>query len=367
MVLLNIIRAILVLMVVPMFLGIPVVSLMGIYEDRRVYRFFLSFTIGYLITFAIMQIISVPLILNYKSLTSFVLLYSVIVCVCGIILNAYAYIFSRKNNTKVLTKNFIRRIILGFKRVPNWVWIILIGAILLFLFMEYHYLFRIHVDDDDGRYMGNPANAVLTDTMYQYDWGTGKYIDNRYINMSPRDLVSPWMMMFALLSRLIGVNSTIIAHSIMPGILFAICFMEYFLMGDCFFKKDKAKTVIFLFMVCVVYLTFSGNTHTQAAVSLVRIWQGKAAFATTIIPLMMYLYLMLSGEEVHRARYYILGMITSCAGCFMSGVGIVGTGLFMGPFFFWDIVSKRKWKDLFWLIIVCIPTLIYGYMYAKIK
>lgn len=364
---LDLIRVLLVLVVSPILIGVPMASILGMYEDRRVYRFFFAFSIGNLMTFSAMQLISVPLVLNYKSLSAYVFLYCVVVIAAILGLNFFALLNAKRKKTTLYTRRFLSRVIGGFKRVPKWVWVLLIAAILLFLFMEYHYAFRIHVDDDDGRYMGNPASAVYTNTMYEYDWGTGKYIGSGVREQSPRDAVSPWMLSFAVWCKLTGVNSTIIAHSIMPLILFAICFMEYFLLSDRLFKSDKERMIIFLLMVCVVYLTFSGNTHTQAAVSLVRIWQGKAAFATTVIPFMLYLYMSLANAESDRAKYYISAIFTSMAGCYMSGVGIVGTGLFMGPFFFWDIIRKRKWKELFLLLLVCIPTLIYGYMYAKIK
>ncbi len=364
---LNLIRVILVLIVSPILIGVPTASLLGMYEDRRVYRFAFAFIIGNLMTFAAMQIISVPLVLSFKSLTAFAFLYSVVIILAILGLNIFGFLNAQRKKTTLYTRHFLSRVINGFKRVPKWVWVLLIAAILLFLFMEYHYMFRIHVDDDDARYMGNPASAVFTNTLYEYDWGTGKYAGMGLREQSPRDAVSPWMLSYAVWCKLTGVNSTIIAHSIMSVILFAICFMEYFLLSDRLFKSDMERMITFMLMICVVYLTFSGNTHTQAAVSLVRIWQGKAAFATTVIPFMLYLYMSLANAETDRTKYYIEAIFTALAGCYMSGVGIVGTGLFMGPFFFWDILRKRKWKELFLLLLVCIPTLVYGYMYAKIK
>lgn len=351
----------------PFMVGLPVISLMGIYDDRRVYRSVLAFVTGNVICFAVQQLISVPLVLTARSLTSFLLLYVVVMTVLLIELYFFAYVNSKKKNTSLFTKDYIKRVIYGFKSVPKWVWIVLIAAMLIFLFIEYHYIFKIHVDDDDARYIGNPASAWYTDTLYRYRYGTGKYIDNRYITQSPRDLVSPWMLSFALYARMSGVHPTVIAHSVMPIILIAVCYMNYFLMADKLFQSNKEKMIVFLLFVGGVYLTFSGNTHTQAAVTLVRVWQGKAAFAASIIPFMFFLYLSLANDTENRVRYYILMFITGIAGSYMSGVGIVGTGMVMGSFSFWDVLLKKKWKEIPLVILICLPTLIYGIMYAKIK
>ncbi|MDO4621759.1 MAG: DUF6077 domain-containing protein [Eubacteriales bacterium] len=351
-----------VLIGLPMLLGLPLALPCPLYKNRTLHVCAFAYLMGMLLMLAEMQLTAVPLVLQRRSLTAFIAAFFALAA--GTVLVEWLFVRKRLSGTGNLYGRLRK------KAHKKDVWtkgsvLLLAAVILLFAVMAGQYVLRMHVDDDDARYIGNAVDAWYTDTMYQYSWNTGEFIGDGYY--PERDLVSPWVMTFALLAKVIRIHPAVAAHTILPFFLFFCCILAYFLIGDVLMKQECTKTLGFLLAVEIVLLTFGGNTHTQAAVTLVRIWQGKALFAAVVIPALFLLYFLLADTEKNRVVLYLCMWIACQAGCYLSGVGIVGSGLLAGPFCFWDILLKRRWKELPLVVLVCLPTLVYGWLYWKMK
>lgn len=353
------------LFILPFCLGTYLFSILDLFEDRRIIRIPFSYLIGILLIMAEFEFLAVPLIRLNRSLTSLVIAMCLAMIWTFFILWMLAMVHSKKASKKIFTEHPFTLMKSELSNRRSLILIIEIAVLALFIFMLSKYLFFMHIDDDDSRFIGNAMLAYEHDEMFRYDWGTGAPDTTDYTEIQ-KDLSSPWVMFYAMLGRLTMTDPTIIAHGIMAPVLFCLGAIAYYLLADSWMKKDRVKIAWLLLFIEAVLLTFGGNTHTIAAVSLVRIWQGKAVVAAVSIPLLYTLYGMLCHSTENRSRIYILFLITCQASCLFSGVGIVISGLVTGPFCLWDVIMKKRWREIPWIILCCLPTLIYGFMYARL-
>lgn len=355
------------ILVLPLLLGIPLASLLDLCEDRRIFRVPFSYLIGWLLIFAEFQLLAVPFVLNNKTLTSLIIAMGISLAWTLFLLWFFAARHANATSKTILTRGFFGKLRDWFKNRKGLILIVEIAALILFLYMLSQYVFKMHIDADDSRFIANASLAYEHDEMFQYDWGTGIHDTSAYSEIN-KDLPSPWVMIYAVIGRLTMTNPAIIAHKLMAPILFILCMISYYLLADAWMKRDRVKIAWFMLFAGIVLLTFGGNTHTEAVVSLVRIWQGKAVVAAVAIPVLYALYgwLCHSDDDSFRKRVYCLFLITCQASCLLSGVGIIVSGLVTGPFCLWDILCKKRWKELPLLLICCVPTLVYGLIYAKL-
>lgn len=340
---------------VPVLIGMPIASLAKLYQDRRVYCLFFAYVIGTMYLFALFEFVAFPMIMLKTTLTSLATLYVLLVLFSLWILN---YLAERKMQWKgdVYTKDFFHRMRLGFKSIRKYLWIPLLVAILIFVFIEYHYLFKMHIDDDDANRIGAAVTAWNTDTMYTYNEVTGAYSGFSF----NKDILSPWPMIYAVLGKIVHANPTIIAHTAMAPVFLATAFMVYFLMADLLFKGNKTKEIWFMMFLGMLLISFSGNRNSQGVFTITRIWQGKAYVAAVLIPLELYLYLLLARAEENRTKYYILFFIVNAAAVLMSGNGLFDAVFLNLIFVGYDILTKRKWKELGYAALSISAPVFYG-------
>lgn len=224
------------------------------------------------------------------------------------------------------------------------------------------YVFGMHLDEDDARWLAEANDALVKNKMYLHNPATGDYI-GRFVGEMTKDVFSPWGMYIAVLSKLTFVRTAVIAHTVYAPILLLISYFVYYLMGKELFK-GKTEQGLFLLCVSVIQMFFAGNAYTQSVFALTRIWQGKAVVAAIMIPLFLLLLLRVEKEDT-RANWLWFA-VAGCASCLFSGMGIIISLILIAVFGFYAIICKR-FKRILYLLLALLPSLVFGLLYYQMK
>ena len=210
-------------------------------------------------------------------------------------------------------------------------------AALIVLYQAGKYVFGIHLDQDDARWLAEANDALSRDTMLLSNPATGAYL-GLYKGEMIKDVFSPWSMYIATLARMTFLRPVVIAHTTYPPVLLAMSYVMYARIGKKLFKGTLEQG-IFLIAVGIINLTFSGYLYTQSVFTLARIWQGKAVVAAVLIPALLLMTLRI--EEENSRKSWLALVMTGCAGCLLSGIGIVVSALMIGIYGGYAILCRR--------------------------
>ena len=303
-----------------------------------------DYLIGFFIKFSVLQLISIPMIFKYCSLTELLTVYCVILGIIALI----SIIINAKNLKACFLEN-----LKTIKTLPKKT-IIVILLIGFQLFMSFWYT---HIDDDDSFYVATATEAVESNTLYEYAALEGY----KYERFPIRYVLSPFPMYTAITSKIIDVHPAIIAHTVFPVVFISMSYMVYALIGEKLFNKDKNKVNLFLIIISILYIFGGYSIRSNFAFLLYRSWQGKAIIANIMIP-MIGLQLINCVKNNDRSNWCIL-FITMFATCLLSEMGMVisAMGLMVLTLIF--VIKDKKINYLIKSGLCCIPILIYTVIY----
>lgn len=273
----------------------------------------------------------------------------------------------------------------------------LVIALAIIAYQMFVYIFGMHLDEDDARWIAEANDALVKNKMLLHNPATGEYI-GRFVGEMIKDVFSPWSMHLAWLSRMTGIRAVVIAHTVYPPILLGLCYAAYYEIGRQLFsgKKKRHERGIFLLMVAMINLFMAGNGYTQAVFTLTRIWQGKAVVAAVIIPSILMIVLRMQrptvsasakkkGEPADVAHAFgtmkdwLLLTVAGTSSCLLSGMGIA-IGLLMigiyGAYVVARVViatlrARKGWRFCLTRAAVWIasmaPSIVYGLGYMRLK
>ena len=316
-----------------------------------------TYLIGQLLMWAVFQMIAVPMINLRTSFTQLFWVYTGVIgalAITGLLLH------------------------LKVKFDKPEITVFLIFAIAIILYQCSIYIFGMHLDEDDARWIAEANDALVKDKMLLFNPATGEYI-GRFVGEMIKDVFSPWSMYLAWMARMTGIKAVVLAHTIYAPILLILCYLAYYEMGRQLFK-GKSERGIFLLMVSVINLFFAGNVYTQSVFTLTRIWQGKAVVAAVIIPSVLTMILRIQNED--RIPNWLMLAATGCAACLFSGMGIAIALLTISVYGLYTLICsvirrirnkeiRHKWlggllRLAVWLLCLA-PSIIYGLGYLKLK
>ena len=311
----------------------------GIYLSQKTWVE--TYLFGQVFLWAIFQLIAVPMIHLRLRFNALWITYTVIMT--GFSVWGFS---QRKKLTLRLQK-------------PLTQYIPLILAGLLIIYQMNMYIFGMHLDEDDARWIAEANDALVKNRMYLHNPATGEYI-GRFVGEMTKDMFSPWGMYIAVLSRLTFVRAATIAHTVYAPILLILSYCVYFLIGRRLFRATTERGV-FLLMVAMIHLFMAtGESYTQAEFALARIWQGKAVVAAITIPLI--LYLLLQVEDKDTRENWLWFTATGCASCLFSGMGIAISAIMIAVYGSYAVICKR-WRRIPYLLVALAPSLLFGFLY----
>ena len=298
----------------------------------------LTYLCGQLMLWATFQVVAV-LCINFR--TSFNALFWIYTILAAALTGSGIYAFLRDPPKRSISQYKHRQ---AHHRKYSLFFVI---ALLIIAAQMCMYIFGVHLDEDDARWIAEANDALAKNRMLLNNPATGEYI-GRFVGEMIKDVFSPWCMYLAWLSRATGIRTAAIAHTIYPPILLGLSYSAYYEIGSQLFagKRRIHERGIFLLMVSIINLFMGGNVYTQSVFTLTRIWQGKAVVAAVMIPVIMMAFLRIqkprtearSAGRVHSrtGAQTLLGtlpdwqllLVVGTACCLFSGFGIA-IGLIM--------------------------------------
>lgn len=224
------------------------------------------------------------------------------------------------------------------------------------------YIFGVHLDEDDARWIAEANDALVKDKMYLHNPATGEYI-GRFVGEMVKDVFSPWGMYVAVLSRLTMIPAAVIAHTVYAPILLVTAYIVYYRIGQLLFKGTMERG-LFLLMVSLIMMFMGGNVYTQAVFTLTRIWQGKAVVAAVMIPLFLMLLLEVEHDDVPGNWLWLAA--AGCACCLFSGMGIAISVILIAVYGGYAVLCKR-FRRIPYLVLALLPSLLFGFFYLRMK
>lgn len=352
MIILKMLISILVLFIVPELVGLLILRFTKNDKNNLVF----AFVIGYLIEFAIGQLLTVPMILYDVSFTT--LLKTYVAIMAGLAIISFAINIIR---AKEIWSESVKII----KETPKLltVLVIILVAIQLYGFIAY-----THIDDDDAFYVGTAVTTIETNSLYKYSGTTGAESGEQLLL---RYRLGPFPVYSAIISALINIHPTIVSHVVIPCIFVPLVYMIAFLIANELFKKDKKSSMLFLLIINIIFLWGGYSGRNNFAFMFFRIWQGKAVLSNVIIPA-AWLIIIKAEENEFKFIDFILLLILNLAGTFTTTLGVALPPIVIMVLWFsyeiYKIISKefkfgKAFKSMFMCLISCVPCIICGVLH----
>lgn len=357
-----------VMIIIPIAVGDVIANATKSGEHTKVDNVIFRYIFGNVTMWAIFEIIGVTLILMKKSFMIAVYTW----CVAIIILILYDVFrlirnfINKPQSHKLIKKSRTNKIYLFFSSKDNLMFVVVV--IIMFLIIGYqcfNYVVGIHLDKDDSRFVVNAVEAYDNNVMLLNNPCTGES-ENTWIGELSKDVTSPWMIYVAMISKIVHIHPTIMAHTILPLFLLIMAYGIYWIFAKRLFgKKDILSAGIFVIIVAVINMFFNASVYTESTFLLTRVWQGKAIVAGIMIPVLMYVLYSIH-QHASKGKIALLA-ITNLAICLLSGTGLI-IGVFLTIIYgCWYMVLSRNWIKLFLILLTCIPSSIIALLNIMIK
>ena len=355
MIVLKCLIAIITFLIIPIFLGLVVLK----FSENEKNNVIFAFIIGYIIEFAICEITAITLIFMERSYNTLLCIYCAIIIILAII----SFILNFKNLKEIIKINLKK-----IKKLPK---LLSLLCILIIGFQIYQYVFYTHVDDDDAFYVGTATTSIQTNSLYKYSSTTGAEDGEQHLM---RYRLGPFPLYLAIISSVINIHPAIVAHVVFPIIFVPLVYCIYYLLGNYIFKENKKFTLLFIILISVLQIWGNYSVRTTEAFFLFRIWQGKALLAAMILPLIWLIFFKANDDNFNFITCFLL-FLTILAGNLLTTMGIGIPPITLMALVLAYEISKINFKNLkdnnyllsikniFKVLICCIPSIICGLMY----
>ncbi|MGF0065399.1 DUF6077 domain-containing protein [Lachnospiraceae bacterium SGI.085] len=356
----NILLANILLGIFPIMLGD------GLWNEIREERMdllteiFGRYLLGTIIMWAVFQAIAVPMILVKGSFSHVVVIWEF--SMFAILLLQSAYRIKRKQHI-YHPKSSVHRYRKKHPKDKMELFCFLFMCVIV-MYQCISCIVGTQYDEDDARFVVNSLEAFDHDSMLLINPATGEYVGT-WVGELAKEVASPWTIYIALLAKILNVHPTIVAHTVLPGILVAMAYGVYWLIAGRIYKKNFTDRCLFVIVAAIVNLFFTNSDQTQAVFLLTRVWQGKAVVAGVMIPFLCYL-MMLLYQKYKEKQMYVIVFLTDIACCLLSGMGIFFSGVLLGTFGLYIAIAKKDVRILLRFGAACIPAIVFGIIYIII-
>lgn len=225
-------------------------------------------------------------------------------------------------------------------------------------------------DGDDAFYIPISVATESSGTMYRTIPYTG---ESTLLDI--RHGLAPFPAWIAFLSRVSGVHATILAQSILGGVLLIVCYLIYWQMGKLLFSEKKEGIPYFLLLTAILFLVGNTSFYTAETFLVTRTSQGKAVLAALVLPFAIWCLLELSWEyekkqEKSRERIRAISVLLladSLAACLCSTLGTFLCGALVGVSGLVLTVKHRNFKILLRVVCFIAPSAVYALLYLILQ
>lgn len=215
-----------------------------------------------------------------------------------------------------------------------------------------------YIQADDASCIVQAIDNIRTDSLYQLNPYTGEV----YETLIMKRVLTSHSAYISFISWLLNVSPTIIAHTFYPLWLTPLAYVVYYLLGKELFRNGKSA-VLFLIILSLINIFGAYSHYSSSFQLLVLIYQGKAMLQVIVLPFVLWLIFQFTKESTGKYELVLLldCVIASC-GLTMMGAGM--TPLLMCVAGGIQIVWNKLYKLIPYIMISCIPAMIYALVYV---
>lgn len=209
-------------------------------------------------------------------------------------------------------------------------------------------------ETDDAYYLAVASATQSSNTMYQTNpyTGLGTTLDIRHS-------LAPFPIWIAFLARLSGMQTVLLAKTVLPVVLISMAYAVFYLLGREFFPEKGRQLALFMVFTQVLVLFGDYSIYTVENFMIARSRQGKAALGSIVIPFLLFLLLLLLKklQEQQRvpAALYLLAGAAATTGCLCSALGALIICLAVGIIGLLGAVCYKRPRILPALALCCVP------------
>ena len=295
-----------------------------------------NFLFGFIVFFAVNQIILTPLIIMH---TTFKLAF-------------YLSIFT--NIFLVILSFIIKRVKQKNKFVLNKANIIL--TILVCIVVGFQIVFTTITNKwnaDDAFYITLSMSNIDSNNIYMEEPSVGK--SDGIMHLSAVEQIPSYELQVAIISKAFSISPTIVCHTLLPTIVILIAYISYYYFAKRFFNSKYSK--IFIMLLSIIFMFTAFSTKYRTGCLLLKSWQGKAIFLNVVLTTIIATLIKMDKKTIRKEDVLLLFFAN------LSSIALTSTSIYLLPFVYLPFgifkLCERKWKDILKLIISFIPVIIY--------
>ncbi len=224
------------------------------------------------------------------------------------------------------------------------------------------FVFGMATDLDDAFYVATATTTLETNGMFTYDAYTGmlaSYLPARYV-------FAPFPILLAFYSDMVHMHAAVVAHTVEPVFFLLISYLVYWKIGRKLFDKDDRKVGLFLLFLVLIQMFSYYSVYTQGTFLSIRIWQGKALLASFVLPA-IFLQAKECMETNRMCGAWVTLFLMMTSACLVSGMGIMLAPIMLGLMTLLYAVKDRNWGNIKRAVICCLPNVICAAAYVIIR
>lgn len=342
--------------------GIPLLTgaIPAFFSERQKRSLSFMWISGYMISWALFQLITVPLVLLRikDGFVTAVRLFAVSSLVLAFI-GAFLLIRSGRAHRSRLS------LIQGESDRSRqhriyWGIFLALAALQLVLAVTMNYQ-----DGDDAYYVAVATLTESSNTLYElmpYSMGA--------TGLDMRHGLAPFPVWIAFLARISGIPTVSVAHVAVPLALIPTTYLIFYQIGRQLFDRKKERLPLFLSFTALLVIFGNYSIYTAENFMLARSRQGKAALGSIVIPMVLLLFFLILDREENGQRdqwvYWLLLGATVTAACLCTTLGTMLMCLMLGVTGLCGALAYRRPGVAVKTALCCIPALVYAALYFAI-
>lgn len=325
-------------------------------RDRQRWSLPFMWTGGYMISWALFQLVTVPLVLlqppqGFKVVVKFY-------AGCSLALAAVGLFFLIRSRKRKVQLTIIR----GESRESRvhriyWGIFLALAALQMVLAVVMNYR-----DGDDAYYVAVSTLTESSNTLYEltpYSMGV--------IGLDLRHGLAPFPVWIAFLARISGIPAVSVAHVAVPLALIPTTYLIFYQIGGHLFEKKRERLPLFLSFTALLVIFGNYSLYTAENFMLARSRQGKAALGSIVIPMVFLLFFLIlgrveKGQKDQWTLWLLLGTVVTAA-CLCTTLGTMLMCLLLGVIGLCCALVYRKPGLALKTGLCCIPALVYAVLY----
>ena len=333
----------------------------------------LQLILGYLVYFAVFEVVTVPMTLLWVSLSRAAALWAVLLVIClagGLFLlkrgkkktgNQRAeqpgqVIPSESAGLKSKTKS-VRAAMGQLWSDHSYMLLAVIAVVLI------QCLIVVLYEDttvDATYYVGTVSTSVYTNTLGRYDPFRGGILKS----FQARYILSAYPMNNAVWCKLLGIHPIVQAKIVMSCVNVVISNLIIYQIGKRLFEENQKKADLMVIFVCVLQL-FCGTIYTAGTFFFTRSYEGKSILANIAFPAVLMCALWFYQKKNEKAVWLVLFLTAASALAFSGSAIIFPAAILAGMIP--AMVMNRKFSAIPYCILCMIPSGIYAAVYFACK